>query len=169
MVSNFMENKAQADISRFGGQMLQAPSISVNDQAPGILNSKFALKLKHNLQLWALPLSMTAMLGTITYPLAVKVARSKRLLKLRNFYAIHASIAPFLAFIHINFFSFVQTIIRIKQTESEYRRLMKSYEQDYLDLVLCQSKQTTPGGEPYGLSFYQIQRECRELDEAINA
>ena len=50
---------------------------------------------------------MTALLGTFTYPKFVKLARSKRLLGLRNFYAIHFAIAPFLALIHLNFFAFV--------------------------------------------------------------
>ena len=68
------------------------------------------------------------MLGTITYPIAVKIARSKRLFKLRNFYAIHVAIAPFLALIHINFFSFVQTMIRIKMTEKEFREVRPNVE-----------------------------------------
>ena len=53
------------------------------------------------------PLFCTAMLGTITYPLAVRIARSKYLFRLRGFYAIHISIAPFLSLIHLNFFAFI--------------------------------------------------------------
>jgi hypothetical protein len=64
-------------------------------------------KLKWNFIYLAAPVFLTSMLATITYPLMVKVARSKYLFSLRNFYAIHISIAPVLAFIHVNFFSFV--------------------------------------------------------------
>ena len=63
---------------------------------------------------WGAPLFTTSMLATVTYPLAVRIARSKRLFKLRNFYAIHVSIAPFLGFIHLNAFIFVQTLIAVK-------------------------------------------------------
>ena len=54
------------------------------------------------------------MAGTITYPIAVRIARSKYLFKLRNFYAIHIAIAPFLALAHINIFAFVHAYMRIK-------------------------------------------------------
>ena len=64
---------------------------------------------------------MTALVGTVTYPLAVRIARSKRLFKLRNFYAIHLAIAPFLAFIHINIFAGVHTLMRIKIKEEEFQ------------------------------------------------
>ena len=71
------------------------------------------------------------MLGTLTYPLAVKLARSKRLLRLRNFYAIHACIAPFLALIHANFFSFVQTLLRIRLMEQEFAEARPRYEEEF--------------------------------------
>ena len=77
------------------------------------------------------------MLGTITYPLAVRVARSKRLFKLRNFYAIHVSIAPFLALIHINFFSLVQTLLRVKMLELDFREVRPNLEQEHMDLINC--------------------------------
>ncbi len=63
---------------------------------------------------------MTALCGTVTYPLLVRVARSRYLFKLRNFYAIHLSIAPFLTFIHLNIFSSVHTFMRIKIKEADF-------------------------------------------------
>ena len=66
---------------------------------------------------------MTAMVGTITYPIAVRIARS-RLFKLRNFYAIHGAIAPFLALVHCNIFSFVQIYTKIKIRESKFSNFM---------------------------------------------
>ncbi len=68
---------------------------------------------------------MTALCGTVTYPILVRVARSRYLFKLRNFYAIHASIAPFLALIHINIFSGVHAYMRIKIKESEFAEFIK--------------------------------------------
>jgi hypothetical protein len=53
------------------------------------------------------------MCGTMTYPIAVRIVRS-RLFKLRGFYAIHLAIAPFLAFVHINIFSAIFAYIRVK-------------------------------------------------------
>ena len=61
--------------------------------------------LARNFTYFAAPLFCTSMIGTITYPLAVRVA--KKAFKLRNFYSIHLTIAPFLALIHINFFALV--------------------------------------------------------------
>jgi hypothetical protein len=68
---------------------------------------------------------VTALAGTLTYPLAVRIARSRYLLKLRNFYAIHIAIAPFLAFAHINIFSAVNTYMRIKIKEEDFRDFLE--------------------------------------------
>ena len=67
------------------------------------------------------PVFVTAMAGTITYPIAVRIARSKYLFKLRSFYAIHLAIAPFLAFAHVNIFFGVFTYLRITTMEGDYR------------------------------------------------
>ncbi len=70
------------------------------------------------------PVFITALCGTITYPIAVRIARSKYLFKLRNFYAIHISIAPFLAFAHINIFAGVHSYMRVKTIEADYREFL---------------------------------------------
>ena len=80
-------------------------------------------RLVLNFTSMALPIFMTAMLSTITYPMAVKIARHKRLLKLRDFYAIHFTIAPFLGFVHLNFYAFVWTIVHVKNTERKFNEL----------------------------------------------
>jgi len=68
-------------------------------------------KITINFLYYATPIFFTSMLATFTYPLAVRIARSKRLFKLRNFYAIHISIAPFLAYIHLNFYAFAEALV----------------------------------------------------------
>ena len=67
--------------------------------------------LARNFTFFAAPLFCTSMIGTITYPIAVRIA--KKAFRLRNFYSIHLTIAPFLALIHINFFALVQTLINV--------------------------------------------------------
>ena len=59
--------------------------------------------------------------GTFTYPIAVRIARG--LFKLRGFYAIHLSIAPFLALVHVNILGTTHMYFRIKQTEKEFEFL----------------------------------------------
>ena len=78
-------------------------------------------KFKENAYKLVLPAMLTAFCGTFTYPIAVGIAR--KLFKLRGFYAIHLSIAPFLAYAHINIFSVFHTYGHIKFTEGEYERL----------------------------------------------
>ena len=78
-----------------------------------------------NAKLVLVPAFLTALCGTITYPLMVRLARSKYLLKLRNFYAIHLSIAPFLALIHINIFSGIHTYMRIKLKEQDFEDFIR--------------------------------------------
>ena len=58
------------------------------------------------------------MCGTVTYPIAVRI--SKRVFKLRGFYAINLSIAPFLALIHVNILGVTHMYFRIKVTEKEF-------------------------------------------------
>ena len=72
-----------------------------------------------NVWQFIVPIFITALCGTVTYPIAVRVARSRYLFKLRNFYAIHIAIAPFLAFAHINIFAVFQTLMKIKLKEAE--------------------------------------------------
>ncbi len=64
---------------------------------------------------------LTAMAGTITYPIAVRIARA-RPFKLRNFYSIHLSIAPFLALVHVNIFSAFFAYMKIKIIESKFSK-----------------------------------------------
>ena len=68
-----------------------------------------------------LPVAATMLCGTVTYPIAVRVAR--KVFRLRGFYAIHLSIAPFLALAHVNIFSAAQTYIWIKLTERDFEEL----------------------------------------------
>lgn len=65
-----------------------------------------------------LPVSLTMLCGTFTYPIAVRIAR--KVFRLRGFYAIHLSIAPFLAFTHINIFGTLHSYFRIKVKEREF-------------------------------------------------
>jgi len=64
------------------------------------------------------PLAVTAMVGTVTYPVAVRIVRGSPF-RLRGFYAIHASIAPVLALVHLNVFAAVNSYMFIKDTESK--------------------------------------------------
>ena len=61
------------------------------------------------------------MCATVTYPLAVRVAR--KIFKLRGFYSIHLAIAPFLALAHVNIFGVWHMYFKIKHTELEYETL----------------------------------------------
>ena len=102
------------------------------------------------------PLFATSMLATITYPLAVRVARSRRLFGLRNYYAIHLAIAPFLAMIHLNFFALVRSYIRAKAREREFHYVRTNAKREFQDIVSCKvsQSQVTKGMEPYGFYFY---------------
>ena len=131
LVSNFLEGKSQARTSKFGGKMM-ADELKQEE-------NEFSRKMLWNTGYFTIPIFSTAMLGTVTYPLAVRIARSKRLFKLRSFYAIHLAIAPFLALIHINFFSLVQTLFRIKLLEMEYRKFRPTLNQDMLDIMNCKT------------------------------
>ena len=81
--------------------------------------------------------------GTFTYPLATKIARSWPF-RLRGFWAINLSCAPFLAFIHVHIFGTSHAYFRIKLTEAEFERNKsqlkhldnKKLYKDYYDLKL---------------------------------
>ena len=100
------------------------------------------------------PFFLTAMLGTVTYPLAVRVARSKRLFKLRNFYVIHLAIAPFLSLIHLNCYSFLQTLSFIKRDEQAFWEARPNAAKDHERLRKGQIVETAKHCEPYGFYFY---------------
>ena len=68
-----------------------------------------------------LPVFFTALCGTITYPIAVRIARKG--FKLRGFYAIHLAIAPFLALVHVNILGVTNMFARIKVIEGEFDRI----------------------------------------------
>jgi hypothetical protein len=63
------------------------------------------------------------MAATITYPIAVRIARS-RLFKLRNFYSIHLAIAPFLALVHVNIIGFFYIMTKIKFMECKINTII---------------------------------------------
>ena len=67
------------------------------------------------------PVMLTLLTGTFTYPLASKLVRSWPL-RLRGFYAIHLAIAPLLAYIHVHIFGISHAYCRIKITEAEFER-----------------------------------------------
>jgi hypothetical protein len=61
------------------------------------------------------PGAMTMFCGTFTYPIAVRIAR--KVFRIRGFYAIHISIAPFLAFVHVNIFGTLHALGRVRLME----------------------------------------------------
>ena len=113
-VSNFLESREQSQVSAMGGQMFSSNKIDgKDDERSNSVMKQFIRNVKNIM----VPVFVTAMAGTITYPIAVRLARSKYLLKLRSFYAIHIAIAPFLAFAHLNIFFTVYTYLKIKTME----------------------------------------------------
>ena len=116
-------------------------------------------KIATNFLYYTSPIFFTSMLATFTYPLAVRVARSKWLFGLRNFYAIHIAIAPFLALIHLNFYSFAEALVKLKMMEMEFREVKGvNLFKDYKCIVdgTMDITKVTPGNEPYGYHFYNI-------------
>lgn len=67
--------------------------------------------------------------GTFSYPIAVKITR--KIFKLRGFYQIHLSIAPFLALFHVNVFGLTHAYLRIKLMEDEFETLKHLITKDY--------------------------------------
>jgi hypothetical protein len=111
LVGNFLESQKQAQVSRLGGQMF-------DDSLP--TKSTFTT-FTDRFRTWVLPAAITMMCGTITYPIAVRIAR--RIFRLRGFYPIHFAIAPFLGLAHINIFGTVQAYEKIKATERDFESL----------------------------------------------
>lgn len=102
----------------------------------------------------------TSMAATITYPLAVRVARS-RLFKLRNFYSIHLAIAPFLAFAHVNIYAVFQTLTKIKvkeckDTATPPQSLLDEYN-EYMEKKSKNVLEETKGTD-FGKSYYELKR-----------
>lgn len=79
------------------------------------------LGFRENFYKLVLPAAATMFCGTFTYPVAVRVAR--KVFRLRGFYAIHISIAPFLALIHVNIFGTLHALGRVRAMEHEFERL----------------------------------------------
>ena len=73
-----------------------------------------------------LPAVITMFCGTFTYPIAVRIAR--KVFKLRGFYPIHLSIAPFLALVHVNIFGTSHAYFRVKVIERDFERLKPQLE-----------------------------------------
>ncbi|CDW80284.1 UNKNOWN [Stylonychia lemnae] len=108
---------------------------SANDQLNSQFNNKITFYEQYKqplrfLQRTLVPISITAMCGTITYPIAVRITRS-RIFKLRNFYAIHIAIAPFLSVIHLNIFAALHMYFNIKQKEDDKITTKIEYGQYY--------------------------------------
>ena len=103
-----METKKQSQISRLGGSMLDEAEAQ---KSPFTL---FTDKLKK----WLLPASITMLCGTVTYPIAVRIAR--KVFRLKGFYAIHLAIAPFLALFHVNIFGTLHSYFRLKIAENDF-------------------------------------------------
>jgi len=120
LVSNFLESREQARVSKMGGAMMSesASSKQTNSAfAPG----GFLWQFTSNVGKVILPAMITMFCGTFTYPIAVRVAR--KVFRLRGFYPIHCSIAPFLALVHVNIFGTLHAYFRIKLTEMEFESL----------------------------------------------
>jgi hypothetical protein len=103
-----LESKAQSRISRLGGEMM---SDKVVHKSPiAVFFDK--------MQQWMLPVSLTMLCGTFTYPIAVRIAR--KVFRLKGFYAIHLSIAPFLGLVHTSIFGVLHSYSRIKIIERDF-------------------------------------------------
>ena len=76
---------------------------------------------KENFMKLVFPAMITMVCGTFTYPVAVRIAR--KVFRLRGFYPIHISIAPFLALIHVNIFGTFHALFRARVMEQEFERL----------------------------------------------
>ena len=116
MISNFLESKEQSRVSKLGGQMFTAKTDEGEDADGSVQSTSLSLiGFKENFMKLVLPAAGTMFCGTFTYPIAVRIAR--RVFRLRGFYAIHISIAPFLALLHVNIFASMHTLGRIKVLE----------------------------------------------------
>ena len=111
LVSNFLESKEQSRVSKLTGVTL---SKNTNNNQENRMLFQFVNIASQTIA----PLAITMLCGTFTYPIAVRIA--KRVFKLRGFYPIHISIAPFLAFAHTNVFGTTQMYFTIKVMEREF-------------------------------------------------
>ena len=64
---------------------------------------------------------LTLLTGTFTYPIASKIVRSWPF-RLKGFWAINLTVAPFLAYIHVHIFGISHAYLRVKITEAEFER-----------------------------------------------
>lgn len=88
------------------------------NEAPVANTSSILFQFAGNVSKVIAPALITMMCATVTYPLAVRFV--KRVFGLRGFYAIHLTIAPILALIHVNIFGVSHTLFRIKHLEREF-------------------------------------------------
>ena len=116
-VSNFLETGEQSKVSSLGGATLSSSSYLTDEDKTAKVLTKFA----GNAGSLILPIAVTMLCGTVTYPIAVRIAR--KVFKLRGFYAIHLSIAPFLALAHVNIFGVSQAYCWIKLMERDFEQL----------------------------------------------
>ncbi|TNV75803.1 hypothetical protein FGO68_gene10144 [Halteria grandinella] len=159
-VSNFLESKDQAKVSGMGGAMFMQRAESkqeVKSEGNPLIRTYM-----RNLSQVMVPIFVTALCGTVTYPIAVRIARSKRLFKLRNFYAIHIAIAPFLAFIHSNIFSGVYMYMKIKIREIDYKEYLESNPRERDQFVATSN-------EEFGIAYNKLKKRIVEKDYAKNA
>ena len=107
LVGNVLESSSQAKISKMGGKTLSS-------EAPK--SGGFSAQFKANVLKLLAPISITMLVATFTYPVAVRIVRA-RPFRLRGFYPIHIAIAPFLAWINVNVFGSMNGYFRIKLME----------------------------------------------------
>ena len=90
----------------------------LSEQKTQDASSQITNQLVSNTYKVIVPTFITLMCATVTYPLAVRIAR--KVFRLRGFYAIHLAIAPFLALVHVNILGCAHMYFKIKNTEREY-------------------------------------------------
>jgi hypothetical protein len=110
LTTNALESTSQAKLSKMGGNVL-------TDKVPE--SGGFSAQFKANVLKLLAPISITMLVATFTYPVAVRIVRA-RPLRLRGFYPIHITIAPFLAWINVNVFGATHGYFRIKAMEQDY-------------------------------------------------
>lgn len=101
------------------------------------------------------------MCGTITYPIAVRIAR--KVFRLKGFYAIHFAIAPFLAAVHVNIFAGLHAYFRIKIIEKEFERNLRSQKLSVEMQNFIQDRhENVPACDYIHASYYKVKDEvCR--------
>lgn len=115
-----------------------------------------------------IPCLITAFTGTFTYPIAVRIAR--RVFKLKGFYQIHFSIAPFLALFHVNVFGLSHAYCRIKLMEADFEDLkhLVQADYDYQGYYKLKKLITTSGVHKYARGkFDQDKFDVLELAEEL--